>query len=62
MRRLSEWIDQQGFTDPPVIYAYGNSRGDRRLLKGASHPYDVGKLGPFGALRQYPRLPSTNDA
>ncbi|MGD1012893.1 MAG: HAD-IB family hydrolase [Acidimicrobiales bacterium] len=62
MRRLSEWIDQQGFTDPPVIYAYGNSRGDRRLLKGASHPYDVGKLGPFGALRQYPRLPATNDA
>ena len=40
----------------PVLYAYGNSRGDRRLLRGATYPYDVGRLGPFGALRHFPRL------
>jgi len=56
MRRLQEWIDAQGFATPPEIFAYGNSRGDRRLLAGAHHPYDVGKLGRFGALRAYPRF------
>jgi len=45
MRRLNEWIEQRHYDEPPIIYAYGNSRGDRRLLKGATHPYDVGKLG-----------------
>jgi phosphatidylglycerophosphatase C len=61
MRRLNEWIEQRDYEQAPVIYAYGNSRGDRRLLKGATHPYDVGKLGPFGTLRRYPRLPSSNE-
>ena len=56
MRRLEEWITERDYPVEPVIYAYGNSRGDRRLLKGATHPYDVGKLGPLGALRQFPRL------
>jgi phosphatidylglycerophosphatase C len=42
----------------PVIYAYGNSRGDRRLLAGATYPFDAGKLGPFGALRHFPRVRS----
>lgn len=56
MRRLSEWIDEQHYPLAPVIYAYGNSRGDRRLLRGATYPFDVGRLGAFGALRKYPRL------
>lgn len=56
MRRLEEWISHQGYAVSPVIYAYGNSRGDRRLLSGATHPYNVGKLGRFGSLRKYPRL------
>jgi phosphatidylglycerophosphatase C len=56
MRRLSEWIDDRHYPAEPVIYAYGNSRGDRRLLAGATHPYDVGKMGRWGALRAYPRL------
>jgi len=56
MRRLSEWISEQGYSGEPVIYAYGNSRGDRRLLGGATHPFDVGRLGVAGALRKYPRL------
>lgn len=56
LRRLNEWIDQRHYPSPPVIYAYGNSRGDRRLLGAATHPYDVGKLGRFGSLREFPRL------
>ena len=40
----------------PVLYAYGNSRGDRRMLRGATFPFDVGRLGPLGALRLFPRL------
>jgi HAD superfamily hydrolase (TIGR01490 family) len=56
LRRLNEWIEQRGYNLEPEIYAYGNSRGDRRLLKAATHPFDVGKLGPFGTLRHYPRL------
>ena len=58
MRRLSEWIEGRSYPREPVIYAYGNSRGDRRLLKGSTHPYNVGKLGRLGALRRYPRLRS----
>lgn len=56
MRRLNEWIASRGYVEEPVIYAYGNSRGDRRLLAGATHPFDAGKMGRWGALRAYPRL------
>ncbi len=61
MRRLDEWIEQRHYETTPVIYAYGNSRGDRRLLKGATYPFDVGKLGRVGALHKYPRLKSASD-
>lgn len=56
MRRLNEWISSRNYDKEPVIYAYGNSRGDRRLLAGATHPFDAGKMGRWGALRAYPRL------
>lgn len=56
MRRLNEWIASRGYDEEPVIYAYGNSRGDRRLLAGATHPFDAGKMGRWGALRAFPRL------
>jgi phosphatidylglycerophosphatase C len=56
MRRLDEWIAERHYPSAPIIYAYGNSRGDRRMLSGATHPYNVGKLGWFGALRRFPRL------
>ncbi len=56
MRRLNEWISSRDYLSEPVIYAYGNSRGDRRLLAGATHPFDAGKMGRWGALRAYPRL------
>jgi phosphatidylglycerophosphatase C len=55
LRRLNAWIDERHETEP-TIYAYGNSRGDRRLLRAATYPYDVGRLGRLGALRHFPRL------
>jgi phosphatidylglycerophosphatase C len=61
MRRLSEWIEERHYATPPVIYAYGNSRGDRRMLSGATYPYDVGKLGWLGSLRRFPRLKATTE-
>jgi HAD superfamily hydrolase (TIGR01490 family) len=57
-RRLEEWVEERHYVETPIIYAYGNSRGDRRLLQGATFGFDVGKLGRVGALRKYPRLPS----
>ncbi|HUY42920.1 MAG TPA: HAD-IB family hydrolase [Acidimicrobiales bacterium] len=58
LRRLREWIETRGYRGDPILYAYGNSRGDRRLLLAATYPYDVGQLGPLGALRHFPRLTS----
>lgn len=58
LRRLSEWIEQRHYPGQPVIYAYGNSRGDLKLLRAANHPFDVGRLGRLGALRGLPRLAS----
>jgi phosphatidylglycerophosphatase C len=40
----------------PVLWAYGNSRGDLRLLNAADHGVDAGRLGPLGALRRFPTL------
>ena len=42
--------------EQPVLWAYGNSRGDLRLLNAADHGVDVGRLGPVGRLRRFPRL------
>ena len=56
MRRLQTWIAEQSYASAPEIYAYGNSRGDRRLLSFATYPFDCGRLGKLGALRAYPRL------
>ncbi len=55
MRRLAEWIEESHPLGTPVVYAYGNSRGDRRMLGAATFPYNVGHLGRFGALRSFPR-------
>ena len=55
LRRLNEWIESR-HPDGVDVYAYGNSRGDRRMLRAATYPFDVGRLGPFGALRHFPRL------
>lgn len=55
--RLMGWIRSQGLGGAqPVLWAYGNSRGDRRLLEAADHGIDAGRLGRFGRLGRYPRL------
>ena len=56
LRRVNEWITSRGYHEAPEVYAYGNSRGDRRLLSRADHPFDAGRLGRLGALRRYPRF------
>lgn len=56
LRRLEEWIEERRYPTTPVVYAYGNSRGDRQLLSRATYPFNVGRLGRFGALRQFPEL------
>lgn len=61
LRRLDEWIAQRDYPTPPVVFAYGNSRGDRRMLSGATYPFNVGRLGWFGSLRRYPRLKATSE-
>jgi phosphatidylglycerophosphatase C len=45
-----------GGDDQPELWAYGNSRGDLRLLRAADHGIDAGLLGPLGRLRRFPRL------
>jgi len=45
-----------GGGDQPELWAYGNSRGDLRLLGAADHGVDAGLLGPLGRLRHFPRL------
>lgn len=55
--RLMGWIRSQGLgAVQPELWAYGNSRGDRRLLEAADHGVDAGRLGRFGRLRRFPRL------
>lgn len=56
IRRLREWIDERKLSGEAEIFAYGNSRGDLRMLRAADHPFDVGQLGRYGALRNFPRL------
>ncbi|MGC8511094.1 MAG: HAD-IB family hydrolase [Acidimicrobiales bacterium] len=61
LRRFEEWIDQRGYDETPTVFAYGNSRGDRRLLRRATYAFDVGRLGPLGALRGFARLPDQDE-
>jgi phosphatidylglycerophosphatase C len=58
MRRLSEWIEGRNYDVAPLIYAYGNSRGDRAMLRAANYPFNVGRLGRLGALRRFPSFKS----
>lgn len=55
--RVMAWVRAQGLgAQQPVLWAYGNSRGDRLLLESADHGVDAGRLGRFGRLRRFPRL------
>jgi phosphatidylglycerophosphatase C len=62
MRRLREWIEARHYAVTPLVYAYGNSRGDRAMLRAATRPYNVGRLGRLGALGHFPRLESETTA
>ena len=56
LRRFEEWVAARPLVSYPVVFAYGNSRGDRRLLAHATNPVNVGHLGVLGSLRRFPRL------
>jgi phosphatidylglycerophosphatase C len=55
LRRLQQWIDQLD-EDAPRLWAYGNSRGDLRMLRAADIGVNVGRLGRWGKLSQFPGL------
>jgi phosphatidylglycerophosphatase C len=59
--RLVGYLRSQGLLSnnggaQPVLWVYGNSRGDLRLLDAADHGVDCGRLGPLGRLHRFPRL------
>lgn len=57
--RVMAWTRSRGLgAAQPMLWAYGNSRGDRRLLEAADHGVDASRLGRFGRLRRFPRLAS----
>ena len=58
LRRLRKWIDESG-AGPERLWAYGNSRGDLRMLEAADIGVNVGRLGPIGRLRSFPGLDET---
>lgn len=55
LRRLRLWTEETGGL-PPRLWAYGNSRGDLRMLEAADIGVNAGKLGPFGRLHAFPSL------
>jgi phosphatidylglycerophosphatase C len=58
LHRLRQWIDERA-GQPERVWAYGNSRGDLRMLGAADIGVDVGRLGRLGHLRSFPGLEST---
>jgi len=58
VRRLRLWIRQQGLEGRP-LWAYGNSRGDLRMLRMADTGVNVGRLGRLGKLGSFPGLDQT---
>lgn len=57
LRRLQTWIGERHYGQSPELFAYGNSRGDLRILAHANHGFNVGRMGRCGRLRNYLRLP-----
>ena len=58
--RVTTWMRSQGLLgsseQTPLLWAYGNSRGDSRLLEAADHGVSCARLGQFSRLRGYPTL------
>jgi phosphatidylglycerophosphatase C len=58
LRRLREWTGR--LDGPPArLWVYGNSRGDLRMMRAADVGVNVGRLGAFGRLRDFPGLAAT---
>ncbi len=55
VRRLAQWVEDSGAAGGP-LWAYGNSRGDLRMLRAADVGVNVGRLGRFGRLSDFPDL------
>ncbi len=58
IRRLRLWMDDAGM-EHAHLWAYGNSRGDLRMLRAADTGVNVGRLGTLGRLRDFPGLGDT---
>ena len=58
IRRLRLWMADEGL-EGAHLWAYGNSRGDLRMLRAADTGVNVGRLGSFGRLRDFPGLDDT---
>jgi phosphatidylglycerophosphatase C len=43
VRRLEAWIAGSTLGDEAIVWAYGDSAGDRELLARADHPVRVGR-------------------
>jgi phosphatidylglycerophosphatase C len=61
LARVREWMTDTTGETTAFLWAYGNSKGDRRMLAGADVGVDVGRLGRLGALRAFPRLSDLAD-
>lgn len=63
--RLVAWIRASGMAvngaPQPVLWAYGNSRGDLRLLEAADFGIDASRLGRLGRLHRFPPLSSLTE-
>jgi len=61
--RVTSWMRSEGLLgsseQAPVLWAYGNSRGDLRLLRAADHGVSCAKLGMLSRLSQFPSLADT---
>jgi phosphatidylglycerophosphatase C len=58
VRRLEEWVSDIAPTGARR-WAYGNSRGDLRLLRSADIGVSVARLGRFSRLKDFPTLAAT---
>jgi len=58
LRRLELWRTEHGLTGSR-LWAYGNSRGDLRMLAAADVGVNVGRLGRFGRLSRFSNLRHT---
>ena len=58
--RVTTWMREEGLLgsseQSPILWGYGNSRGDLRLLRAADHGVSCAKLGRFSKLARFDSL------